>query len=107
MEGDAAGELGELLLEGFARGLREQLPAGAAGDPSQDEQMAERIEIGVVSRGVGEVGADGPVDAGGPVVPGRHGLLNFHEPFGEGQGGVDGEAGLGDEASNPSTLQVE
>ena len=96
--GELFGELGELGFEEIGGFLEDEIATGARGDPAEDEEVLDVVELGVVGDGVAEAGADGVVDFPGTVVAGLHGVLDFDELFGEGhaaevEAGGFGEAG--------------
>ncbi len=46
--------------------------------------MFEVVEVGVLEQRIAEVRPDGLVDAGGPLIAGRHQLLQGDQPLGSG-----------------------
>ena len=71
---------------GFAQN---DVTAGAAGDASEDEHMAQVVEVGPVGNGISKAGANGLVNLSGPLVTGGHAFLYFHQALGQRKAGGD------------------
>ena len=93
-------EFGELFFQDTGGFVDDLITAGTAGNATEEQEIFQIVEVGVVSDGVTEIDTDGTVDSGSTFIVFAAGFLDEFKDFGQGSAGGEVETGGFDQTAD-------